>query len=199
MANKFKRDQLVKCLPSGICAEVGVALGDFSEIILKNNNPKELYLIDSWENFDLGYEDGNMVSKEEHDRRYNLVVNKFKEYSTVKIIKDRSVSGLSSFPDKFFDWIYIDADHSYKGCFDDLVAAMPKIKKTGYLCGHDYLSAGFIRDGFGVNEAVHDFIEKFNLKLAFLTEDKEYKSYAICRSTEEVELLLKTIEQKRLR
>ena len=86
-----------------MCAEVGVALGDYSKIILDNSNPTTLYLIDSWENFDLGYPDGNMVTQEEHDRRYTSVVERFKEYTNVKIIRKRSQDGLSSFSDNFFD------------------------------------------------------------------------------------------------
>ena len=182
MAKWEPRNNIVKYLPEGVCAEVGVALGVYSKIILDNSNPTTLYLIDSWENFDLGYPDGNMVTQEEHDRRYTSVVERFKEYTNVKIIRKRSQDGLSSFSDNFFDWIYIDADHSFEGCLKDLELAHLKIKIDGYICGHDFLADGFEVDGFGVNRAVHQFIEKYNYKMIFLTSDKHYKSYILCRT-----------------
>jgi predicted O-methyltransferase YrrM len=199
MANKFKRDQLVKCLPSGIAAEIGVATGDFSKIILKNNRPKKLYLIDAWSNFDLGYEDGNMVSSEDQIFRYNLVIEKFKSFNNVQIVKNKSIQALESFPNNYFDWVYIDADHSFTGCYNDLLAALPKVKDDGFICGHDYLANGFVRDGFGVNEAVHEFIKNYDLELAFLTEEKEYKSYVICRTKKNANSLKNAIEQQRIK
>jgi Methyltransferase domain len=182
MAKWEPRNNIVKYLPEGICAEVGVALGDYSKIILDNSNPVELYLIDSWENFDLGYPDGNMVTQEEHDRRYNYVVDRFKTHSNVKIVRKRSQEGLLGFPNNFFDWVYIDADHSFEGCLKDLESAHLKIKIDGYICGHDFLADGFTVEGFGVNEAVLQFIEKYNYKMIFLTSDKCYKSYVLCKT-----------------
>jgi len=174
------RNELLSHLPNnGICAEIGVAKGKFSLKILKLNNPKKLYLIDSWENFDLGYSDGNMVEQNDHDIRYNLVVEKMKKYQQVEIIRKRSGDSVSLFPDNFFDWIYIDADHSFRGCYNDLVSFFPKIKKNGFICGHDYLADGFQIEGFGVNLAVDTFIKEYNLKLLGLTNEKDFKSYII--------------------
>ena len=180
MTINLDRNKLLSYLPSnGVCAEIGVAKGKFSLKILKSNNPKKLYLIDSWENFDLGYSDGNMVEQDSHDIRYLSVVEKMKKYSQVEIIRKRSTEASCLFPDNFFDWIYIDADHSFQGCYTDLVSFLPKIKKNGFICGHDYLADGFQVEGFGVNLAVHTFVKEYNLKLLGLTNEKDYKSYVL--------------------
>lgn len=176
------RNSLLKLLPSGVCAEIGVAKGKFSQAILKTLNPKKLYLIDSWENFDLGYMDYNMVDQQDHDNRYYSVVDKFKNFPNVEILRKRSVDGLLSFSNEFFDWVYIDADHSFEGCYNDLIHSHNKIKTDGYICGHDYLAEDKVQEGFGVNEAVHKFIEEFNYKLIFLTCEKDFKSYVLCKS-----------------
>ena len=47
---------------------------------------------------------------------YLYVVNRFAEDFGVKIYRLDSVEATNHFPDDFFDWIYIDADHSYEGC-----------------------------------------------------------------------------------
>tara|TARA_B110000967_G_scaffold123592_1_gene126199 strand:+ start:390 stop:1010 length:621 start_codon:yes stop_codon:yes gene_type:complete len=42
------------------------------------------------------------------------------------------------FEDDFFDFIYIDADHSYESVKSDLINYIPKIKDNGFVGGHDY-------------------------------------------------------------
>ena len=37
------------------------------------------------------------------------------------------------------DLVYIDADHGYQAVKDDIDAWLPKIRKGGILCGHDYI------------------------------------------------------------
>ena len=45
---------------------------------------------------------------------------------------------IKSFPDNFFDFIYIDGDHSYKGAKSDLINYYAKVRRGGVLAGHDY-------------------------------------------------------------
>lgn len=191
----FDRKELVKYLPSGICAEIGVAKAKFSLHILENNFPKKLFLIDSWESFDLGYEDANMVSQEEHELRFQKVLKKMKSYENAEIIRKRSSEALMSFPDNFLDWIYIDGDHSFEGCLTDLKNCLPKMKKTGYICGHDYLADNFSADGFGVNEAVDLFVKENNFDLVGLTNEKDCKSYVIAISKDAKKNLLDKINR----
>jgi hypothetical protein len=193
---KFKREDLVKYLPSESVAEVGVALGEFSEAILKNNNPKKLFLIDAWKNFDLGYPDGNMKGDKEQEQRYNFVVNRFKNKNNVTIIREKSLDALIHIEDNSLDWVYIDADHSYEGCLKDLKSYDKKVKTTGYICGHDWLADDFFREGFGVNNAVLDFVKENDYILTILTKEKKYKSYVISKTLKSSEELLKKINEK---
>lgn len=41
-------------------------------------------------------------------------------------------------PDHSLDLVFIDADHSYEGVCQDLLAWAPKVKPGGLLGGHDY-------------------------------------------------------------
>jgi hypothetical protein len=70
-----------------------------------------------------------------------------------KIIRKTSLEAAKDFEDGFFDLVFIDADHSYKGCKEDILAWSPK---TRILSGHDYENN--TQDfKFGVTEAVDEF------------------------------------------
>lgn len=188
------RYELLNYLPNGVTAEIGVATGRLSKIIIKNNNPKKLYLIDAWKNFDIGYYDENMVENNKHEQRYQDVTNYFKDNESVRIIRDMSSKAADNFKDNFFDWVYIDADHSYDGCMNDLVAFNNKVKPDGYIWGHDWLPEGQKRPGFNVNEAVLDFVEKNNYILSGITNERKFASYVISKTQDSHKKLIEVID-----
>ena len=52
-------------------------------------------------------------------------------------------------PDESFDFVFIDADHSYEGVLEDIVDWKPKVREGGWILGHDF-APGFP----GVEQAV---------------------------------------------
>jgi len=64
---------------------------------------------------------------------------------------------LQHLPDAHFDWIYIDADHSYEGVLRDAQAAAPKVKPGGYLVFNDFAHVDPELGAYGVHRAVVDF------------------------------------------
>lgn len=69
------------------------------------------------------------VKKFEQENKRNIKIN---------IIRADSNPFLSYLNSEMFDFIYIDGDHSYKGCLYDMSQAKRLIKKTGIICGDDY-------------------------------------------------------------
>lgn len=193
---EISREELLEHLPNGKSAEIGVAEGNFSKEILDRNNPKMLYLIDIWDYIELPYNDGNMLESEKQEKRYNLVKEKFKNYQNVKILKETSYNAKFDIEDFSLDWIYIDADHSYWGCFNDLNYYRDKVKQSGYICGHDWLPPKFKKKKkvFEVNEAVIDFVNENGFYLSLITNEKKYKSYVISKNKQAEEKLLKRIK-----
>lgn len=55
-------------------------------------------------------------------------------------------------------WVYIDADHSYKGVKGDLEAFYRTVKSGGFLAGDDYRQGGWWGDG--VVRAVDEFADR---------------------------------------
>jgi len=106
----------------GIVAEVGVQEGVFSKSILQICEPKELHLID----YSLIYFS--------IDKKYKSEIAD----GQVKLHEGDSSVAISKFPDEYFDFIYIDADHAYPGVQRDIHAAKTKIKQDGFLLFNDY-------------------------------------------------------------
>lgn len=96
-------------------------------------------------------------------------------------IKKLSTDAAYDFPDNYFDWIYIDTDHTYETTRDELRLYAPKMKKGGIIAGHDYVHGNWISTfRYGVVEAVHEFCVQFGWEIIYLTiEPTENQSFAI--------------------
>ena len=167
-----------------IGAELGVCGGDFSEILIEKIEPSKLYLVDVWREIDLGYKDGLMTNDKRQTARYRSVVKKFWHLDNVKIIRDFT-SALGEFVDEqTLDWIYVDADHSYKGCLRDLEIAQQLTKENGVILAHDYG-----KRHPGVVQAVDEFVEKNNYFNVYYTTEKN--PTVVIAKNENTKLLLK--------
>jgi len=93
----------------------------------------------------------------------------------VTIIREYTPQVATLFEDNFFDWVYIDANHSYNSIRADLMSWYKKIKSGGLLAGYDYSTHSTY---YGVIQAVNEFSIEHNLKLFYLTVET-LASYAI--------------------
>lgn len=151
-----------------VIAEIGVFKGDFSKIIYNIAKPRELHLVDIFDGITIsGDKDGQNIISANLADEYENIKKYFDSYQNVFLHKGKSVDVLSSFPDQYFDLLYIDGDHSYNGVSKDLEIAMTKIKHKGFISGHDYNQQAFP----GVYDAVNHFCAKYNLSIKYLTED----------------------------
>ena len=161
---KLNRLEILKELKKGsICAELGVAYGEFSDQVLETVKPKLLVLVDSYPNKGNFVDEGNLKYIE---KKYQKLVKEKK----IQIINDDSIKAASMFKENFFDWIYIDTTHSYHQTLGELRAWKNKIKSDGYILGHDYIMGNWIDDiKYGVQEAVHQFCVEENWEIVYLT------------------------------
>jgi len=169
---KFREDLpylLNKLGLKGCGAEIGVQEGIFSKHILDIWEGKKLYLIDAWRHFE-GYED---IANGDHNVQLNALAKTFMTvypaFDRATIIRELSVEATKLFPDDFFDFVFLDANHKYENVKEDLEAWFPKIKKGGIFCGHDYLDSAKETNGsteFGVKPAVDEWAIKNNLSVS---------------------------------
>ena len=73
----------------------------------------------------------------EHEKYYHDITNFCIKNPVGRIIKEWTHKAVHQFPDEYFDFVFIDADHSYSTCLTDIILWYPKVKSTGRIIGHD--------------------------------------------------------------
>ncbi len=168
------RAALMARLPQGgIGAEIGVAFGDYTDVILAQNRPRTLHLVDAWDSD--RYREGLAAIR----ARFATSIAE----GAIAIHQGYSTEILARFADGMFDWIYLDTDHSYETTLAELRLAAPKLKPGGLLAGHDYCTGNVITPvPYGVVEACHRFCVEAGWRFRFIAlEERGRNSFALAR------------------
>jgi len=120
-----------------VVAEIGVWKGT-NAAWLRQMNIESLYLIDPYKPF--ARSEKSSVFKEEYLNRIKIEMygNLLLWDSPIRFVNLSSVDAAPLFPDAFFDYVYIDGDHTYDAVYQDMTLWHPKVKPGGFLAGHDY-------------------------------------------------------------
>lgn len=173
LVNRNTRGPLIhKYIPKeGIGAELGVLNGQFSRVLLDFSLPKELHLIDPWYflSSHWSWASGNNSTIEAVRRILKDFKTEIEEKRVFVHIEDDLVV-LERFPDKYFDWIYIDSSHQYIHTVMELEIIKNKIKPNGIICGDDW-RPDIEHRHHGVYKAVNEFIDKENYSLIYANAD----------------------------
>lgn len=174
--NKINKENIV-------AVEVGVFKGHYTQSYYNDIQNSQLYLVDLWETSSHdGYISG--IDPGDVERGYEEVVRNFGNRPNVKICKGFSKDWAAQFEDEYFDWIYLDADHSKKAVLEDLNCWYPKLKKGGAISGHDFLPNPYeVTHYFGVDEAVKEFFGE-EVQNVHLTNEQYYKSWVYFKPKE---------------
>ena len=148
------REKMLEFMPkNAVCVEVGVLLGDFSQTILTTMQPRKLHLIDI---------DPRAIERARSRFAQDVARGR------VELHCGDSHEQLSGMPDDYFDWIYIDGDHTYPAVKKDLAAARIKLKRDGLIALNDYIYFGpsdFYK--YGVVEAVNEFCLAHDFEMVY--------------------------------
>ena len=173
--------------------EVGVAAGSHINTILKKTPVKKMYGVDPYrfygtENekplindlmlFFSIYANTTNSKKILFDKFYELAKKNLSFHGNrAKLIRKTSKQAVKYFKDQSLDFVFIDADHSFKNCYQDIQLWYPKICINGYIMGHDYNFKYFpgvvkaVNKAFNVNDIQTDkkseiwYVKKLNIKL----------------------------------
>lgn len=120
--------------------EIGVCEGYNSLDLLKIFPDMTLYMVDNY--------------PENNENKKELLLKNIEPFKDRAIYINKSSKDASlDFPDLFFDFIYIDANHSYENVLEDCRLWYPKAKEQSLIAGHDFWDKG-------VFDALIDFSEE---------------------------------------
>ena len=164
----------------GVGVELGVFKGHFSQILLEYTSPEQLHLIDPWFFYSShwSWAKGNQSTVDASVR----VIQAFKddiEARRVYVHIGFDTEVLSTFPNNYFDWAYIDSTHAYDQTKTELDVLSRKIKHKGLIAGDDWRPDPSHRH-HGVFRAVTDFVASREFEIIY--SDSEIAQWAIKRA-----------------
>lgn len=124
-----------------ICAEIGTYRGVNAFEIATHLQPSKLFLIDHY-NYSNTTNKNNITSSEED---LTAARNNLKIFPQAEFIIKPSVEAAKGFEDNYFDFIYIDAEHTYESVKQDMESWFPKLKPNGLMAGHDFKIEGVMK------------------------------------------------------
>lgn len=119
--------------------EIGTFDGG-SATIFCEHGAKEVITIDIFEPDQITTEGGKQEYTElfkKHDIKYQEVIDRLSKYKNCTVMKGDSKEVLKHLPEDYFDFIFIDGDHTYEGCKSDHELCLPLLKKNGLIMFHD--------------------------------------------------------------
>jgi len=180
------RETVLKSLPKGgTIAEVGVAYGHFTALLLEHLQPEKFIAIDSfaltagnepWKQTVLN--DSGLSHLDYYKKRFRQQI----ELQQMEVFAGLSWEMLNKLPDKSLDYIYLDAGHSYEEVVKDIEQIKKKIKDSGIIQFNDYtLFDAFAFIPYGVPRAVHEFMIAENYELLGLCLHRQFFCDVIVR------------------
>lgn len=148
-------------------AEIGVLEGEYSEILVKANPNLKLFSIDPWVPH-RGYTD--FTRKETFAKALEKARTRLSQYNS-EIVQKFSLDAVRDFPDESLDFVYIDSDHSFQSCTNDIVEWSKKVRQGGIISGHDYLKYEKPTN-IHVYEVVNGYTEAYNIRPWFVLAAK---------------------------
>ena len=133
---------------TGNAAEIGVRDGMFAKTNLLQWTGRMYYMIDAWSyrppdvevgTRDTTRDDMNELQESPHLARMNQARQNTEQWSSRReMIRGFSTVVCHQFKDNYFDWVYLDALHTYEAVKRDLEAWYPLVKPGGLISGDDF-------------------------------------------------------------
>ena len=159
----------------GVVAEVGVGCGDFSQIMLDALRPSAFHAIDlfPWQPDYVLWgrrAEDTLQGKTHHEYFVDRFAASIADGQTTVHVGD-SAEILATLPERHFDVIYIDGDHTLEGVRRDADAAARILKPDGFLVFNDYVLFDYIdgrRYDYGIVPVVNELCVRHGWRVEYL-------------------------------
>ena len=127
-------------------AELGVQRGYFAKHMLTLwPSCKKYVLVDVWAQ-QQNYVDGANVENTEQENRLKETLAGTEPWKNAReVCRNYTTNCAPLYPENYFDFIYVDARHDYKGVQVDIKDWWPKLKDGGIMAGHDYVTTAELK------------------------------------------------------
>lgn len=154
-------------------AEIGVAEGKYSEVLLKANPECELLLVDPWHHYS---DNPQGKSKEKHEFAYNEAYRRTQTSNSyaARMIVDYSMNAVRDVKEDSLDFCYIDGNHLFDFVIQDLIEWSKRVRSGGIVSGDDYYALDQKRwIGGGVVEAVQAYTNAHRIPIWYIFEGRK--------------------------
>lgn len=149
-------------------AEIGVYKGEFIEKFCKSGF--KMYAIDNWIIKEIaGVKVPGQKDQARQDYLYEKTKKRLAPYDC-RVLRKSSMDAVNDFGAESLDFVYIDAEHSFRGIAEDLYEWYLRVRKGGVIAGHDFAYSGTdpsAQASFNANshvpQMVKTFVEAFNI------------------------------------
>jgi hypothetical protein len=127
-------------------AEIGVAGGQHIKTLLDNTKIEKIYgvdpfITDSWDMHHFFNVDDDYGG---FDGLFEEVSKMLSQYGDrVELVRKKSIEASPDFKDDSLDFVFIDAIHDYENCYNDINYWHNRVRKGGYVMGHDWEHSAF--------------------------------------------------------
>lgn len=155
-------------------AEIGVAEGNYSEILLKANPECELLLVDPWHVY---ADNPQNKSHTKHEFAYNETKRKTEGYK-VEMRQAYSMDAVDGVLYNSLDFCYIDGNHLFDYVVQDLIEWSKRVRSGGIVSGDDYYALDQKRwTGGGVVEAVQVYVNAHRIPVWWIFQGHKSTDY----------------------
>ena len=142
--NKIREDLALMCNRMGLtgyAVEIGVHRGEFTAGFLELWKGDKYFCVDPWQTGLPGYSDQDITPERNRQLDYGTYHAVTAEHRE-RICELRMCSEPASklLMDGLFDFVYIDANHTYQHIIADIEYWLPKCKSGGIFAGHDIVN-----------------------------------------------------------
>lgn len=159
----------------GVGVEFGVFWGHFSEVLIREAQPRRLYLVDPWdlqgESFGDWGEYTNFGTLRPADCYAD--VRQLERHPGVTVVRDYAERFLAGYTGEPFDWVYLDTSHKYDDTLSQLRLITGYLAADGVILGDDWITDR-THAHHEVFQAVHEFIRTSDFEIVMAGRGNQY-------------------------
>jgi len=139
--------------------EIGTLAGDFAQFLIENFQPSRMTLVDFFDAADYVFGEQRFTP----ENHFQYVKRRFESLPNVKLERGESSEVLNSLisSGQRFDFIYIDAGHTFEDVSRDIELASRLLNPGGIIGMNDYIMTDYYYDTtYGVVQATNSFLDQ---------------------------------------